>query len=302
MPTTATRQAASASTRATNGARAGGRLTVGDYVGLTASQAAQAVRRAGLRAALERSFGCAPELMGQVVAQEPTAGSVLQRNRIVVLHIAAPAMAEPDARIHEPVGETPVSQRLALGDPPAPDVTDEPHESALYERDGLSTETDELVVHADDIFAGRRGELPVWRRYPRRRLTTVVCAVRVRLAKRPRFVAVVGALLALWAAVAISSTTSGGRASHPPVAVRADDHGTTRATAMAPAGAIAQAARMPRAGAHESERRRPSTRRRPTPAHDRVARGHPRPYSSVLAPTAQPSPAPQQTQGGPFSP
>ena len=74
--------------------RPSGRQVVGDYVGQPASDAAQAVRRAGLRPGLDRSFGCASELVGQVVAQEPTAGSDLTRNGLVTLYVAAPGVAE----------------------------------------------------------------------------------------------------------------------------------------------------------------------------------------------------------------
>ena len=71
-----------------------GRQAVGDYVGQPAGDAAQAVRRAGLRPGLDRSFGCAEELIGLVVAQEPTAGSSLARNGMVTLYVAAPG-SEP---------------------------------------------------------------------------------------------------------------------------------------------------------------------------------------------------------------
>jgi hypothetical protein len=67
-----------------------GRQAVGDYVGQPAGDAAQAVRRAGLRPGLDRSFGCAEELTGLVVAQEPAAGSDLARNGMVTLYVAAP--------------------------------------------------------------------------------------------------------------------------------------------------------------------------------------------------------------------
>jgi len=71
-----------------------GRQAVGDYVGQPAGDAAQAVRRAGLRPGLDRSFGCAEDLIGLVVAQEPTAGSSLARNGMVTLYVAAPG-SEP---------------------------------------------------------------------------------------------------------------------------------------------------------------------------------------------------------------
>jgi hypothetical protein len=73
-----------------------GRLVVGEYVGQVAGEAAQAVRRAGLRPGLDRSFGCEAELTGLVVAQEPPAGSDLVRNGMVTLYVAAPGNAPTD--------------------------------------------------------------------------------------------------------------------------------------------------------------------------------------------------------------
>lgn len=67
-----------------------GQQAVGDYVGQPAGDAAQAVRRAGLRPGLDRSFGCPAELIGLVVAQEPAAGSDMARNGMVTLYVAAP--------------------------------------------------------------------------------------------------------------------------------------------------------------------------------------------------------------------
>jgi PASTA domain-containing protein len=80
------------SQRAKTARRSGGSgsQAVGDYVGQPAGEAAQAVRRAGLRAGLDRSFGCPAELVGLVVAQDPAAGSGLARNGMVTLYVAAP--------------------------------------------------------------------------------------------------------------------------------------------------------------------------------------------------------------------
>jgi hypothetical protein len=66
-----------------------GSEVVGDYVGRLAGEAAQAVRRAGLRPGLDRSFGCPAELVGLVVAQHPLAGTELTRNGMVTLYVAA---------------------------------------------------------------------------------------------------------------------------------------------------------------------------------------------------------------------
>jgi hypothetical protein len=80
---------------------------VGEYVGQAAGDAAQAVRRAGLRPGLDRSFGCEAELIGLVVAQEPAAGGDLARNGMVTLYVAAP-------------GNAPVDEDTDAPDPPAP--------------------------------------------------------------------------------------------------------------------------------------------------------------------------------------
>jgi PASTA domain len=93
-----------------------GRVVVAEHVGQTAAQAAQAIRRSGLRPALERSLGCEPELIGQIVAQEPSPGSELARNAMVTLYVAAPGAAareeSPDPT-HAPSVEEPASAALA---------------------------------------------------------------------------------------------------------------------------------------------------------------------------------------------
>jgi PASTA domain len=81
--------------RAKRGGSAGRQL-VGEYVGEPAGQAAQAVRRSGLRPGLDRSFDCPPELVGRVVAQDPPGGSELGRNGLVTLFVAAPGAGPQD--------------------------------------------------------------------------------------------------------------------------------------------------------------------------------------------------------------
>lgn len=111
------------SQRAKTARRGGaGVQAVGDYVGQPAGEAAQAVRRAGLRPGLDRSFGCPVELTGLVVAQDPAAGSDLARNGMVTLYVAAPG-GEPldrDAEI------TPQAASAAEGEPRAPEPADDP--------------------------------------------------------------------------------------------------------------------------------------------------------------------------------
>jgi hypothetical protein len=92
--------------RAGRGRPRHGRLVVAEHVGQTAAQAAQAVRRSGLRPGLERSLGCAPEVIGQVIAQEPSGGSELARNAMVTLYIGAPGAGPldigEDSRLEHP--------------------------------------------------------------------------------------------------------------------------------------------------------------------------------------------------------
>jgi hypothetical protein len=84
-----------------------GRLTVGDYVGAPAGEAAEAVRRAGLKPGLDRQVGYPAESVGRVVAQEPPAGETQQRGGIVTLYVAAPGplAAGGQALSQEPAAE-----------------------------------------------------------------------------------------------------------------------------------------------------------------------------------------------------
>jgi hypothetical protein len=92
-----------------------GRLIVGEHVGHAAAQAAQAVRRAGLRPGLERSFGGEAEQVGLVVAQDPSAGSELARNGMVTLYVAAPGPAPT----HESCAPEADSQRMPAAPVPS---------------------------------------------------------------------------------------------------------------------------------------------------------------------------------------
>ncbi len=109
--------------RAKTARRGGGSgpQAVGDYVGQPAGEAAQAVRRGGLRPGLDRSFGCPAELTGLVVAQDPAAGSGLARNGMVTLYVAAPG-GEPldgDAEL------APAASDASEGELRAPEPSDE---------------------------------------------------------------------------------------------------------------------------------------------------------------------------------
>jgi PASTA domain len=96
-------------------------LVVNEYVGQTAADAATSIRRAGLRPGLERSLGCDPELVGQVIAQEPPAGSELARNAMVTLYVAAPGAAPDDESLdpqpaREPAVSPPATAQASLPD------------------------------------------------------------------------------------------------------------------------------------------------------------------------------------------
>lgn len=85
-----------------------GGVRVDRFEGLPAGEAIALVRRAGLRPALERVEGYAPDVEGLVVSQEPAAGSMLQADGPVRLFIAAPrrAIVEPRDEPDAPAGES----------------------------------------------------------------------------------------------------------------------------------------------------------------------------------------------------
>lgn len=77
-----------------------GLLRVGDHVGLSAAQAAQAIRRAGLRPGLERCLGYPEQQTGLVVEQDPPGGTELARNALVRIFVAAPGgSGQPDTQV-----------------------------------------------------------------------------------------------------------------------------------------------------------------------------------------------------------
>ncbi len=134
------------SQRAKTARRGGGSgsQAVGDYVGQPAGEAAQAVRRAGLRPGLDRSFGCPAELVGLVVAQDPAAGSGLARNGMVTLYVAAPGGEPLDGDAEAPTAAGSASDdELLLAEPAG---------------DSLSTPT--VPVRARRRKRGRAQRLP----------------------------------------------------------------------------------------------------------------------------------------------
>jgi PASTA domain len=97
----------------------GGQPVVGDYLGCPASEATRAIRRAGLRPGLERSFGYPAQITGEVVAQEPAAGTQVARSSLVRIFVAAPGDT-PDQHDASPA-ETLAASDVATVEPTGPD-------------------------------------------------------------------------------------------------------------------------------------------------------------------------------------
>lgn len=356
-----------------------GRLVVGDHVGQPAAEAAQAVRRAGLRPGLDRSLGCDANLVGLIVAQDPPAGGELARNAMVTLYVAAPGpaltqeTAEPDIhRDDQParfliaaeaeLGQTdaappqesarrPRKPRLAAGarteafEPPSepkapiqqsagreePPLGQEPtaprwdvqpyaeeprshafQEAVLPETGEQELPHEEFTVHREDVFAGRAGELPAWRRvYPRKGVAATLRRPLAWAAAHPVLATTTCAMLIVWAAIAVMSTLAG-RPSHTPsasaISRREPDTRfpkttggrvpararTVRPTSSGSAGTQDRAA-PPRPAPAKAGRRTA----RPVKASVQPASGSPpsSPPGAVRAPSV-----PAQSSGGPFSP
>ena len=221
-----------------------GRWAVGEYVGLIAAEAAQTVRRAGLRPGLDRSFGCSPELFGQVVAQDPPAGGELARNGLVTLYVAAPSVVQADesdldggdeqAPAPEAV-DAPSEQNALEWDPvgvadPTPARDAERYEAPdeeYEEPDETWIEDEHAPVAHDEAWTvdaptreGRSahvGAAPAsvargHRGGRREQSLTRFDGVRARFAEHPWLVGVVGGTLAVWAVVGVAAMLTGHRA------------------------------------------------------------------------------------------
>jgi hypothetical protein len=234
--------------------RRGGRSrlqAVGDYTGQLAGQAAQAVRRAGLKPGLERSFGFAPELLGQIVAQEPQAGGELARNGLVTLYVAAPGSEAPvEAPVAEPVVSEHskvevASQRLALAEPTsvrslngprarkshrAPGVGGSPIDPPPPPRFPNADRAPEAVtvdalehVEAEEAWVGEQYVIGADELFGGRVSTAAPAWRRVyprrhrgldaRLSGRPRLVTAALAILGVWLLVAGAAALTGHRGS-----------------------------------------------------------------------------------------
>ncbi len=262
-----------------------GRQVVGDYVGQHASDAAQAVRRAGLRPGLDRSFGCAPELVGQVVEQEPTAGSDLARNGLVTLYVAAPGIAEIATDEHPAPGSPPVPAALDATDEDAPSSA----EPRRRRKPGRATRAPQVfgTAPAQDAETASEAEsdteaacAPAWpgEEEPREevgdeqagdQLTEEFVVhvddlfagrerrawrrvyprrrLRVQLAGHPWLVGIVGVLLAAWVVVGVAAALAG----HSPSA----HHGS------APRAIVRHSAARPIGSGKPSPSRRPAVHR-----------------------------------------
>jgi hypothetical protein len=348
-----------------------GALVLGDYVGQFAAHAAQAVRRAGLRPGLDRSFGCDPDLTGTVVAQDPPAGSDLARNAMVTLYVAAPgptqaqetgetgiqASDQPEgplspadaesakavASSFQPGARRPRKPGLGAAartveSPPESNTArhhvaggqeaiapgwgarapeEEPRSQVLEEAAFDDTHHhkrphDERAAHLEDIFVGRTGELPPWRHvYPRRPIAAMLRRPLAWAGSHPVLATTAGAMLALWIAVAVAGGLAGqpGHTHGASVISQREPDIRTGQTAGERAPARAQTGR-PRADGSAKGQLRPrrSRQRAPTAAQDRAkAAGAGTPTSSrrslpAAVASRPPSPAPEPTRGGPFSP
>lgn len=339
-------------------------LIVGSYVGELAGEAAQAVRRAGLKPGLERTFGYEPHELGQVVAQQPASGGELARNGLVTLYVAAPGDEDIEQRACEPVGEpstlahdraAPASERdakiprprkpgraareaRAVDPPPAPwtrnsqeqgeavtevagaYAAEDRREQAPAMPDEPASEleeidTSELVVHAEELFAGRAASTRAGRRHypPRAR-----GPLRTRAAEHPWLVGTAGALLALWLIVALASALGGHARQSNPSRPRSDNYaalGSEKTPApraswphSSPGAPHPQGTRKARVRTRRT--RRPSERQGDAAAAPLDRASHAPAHTTVPSPTAGGSVRASATaarerdprNGGPFSP
>ncbi len=155
-----TAQARTRGPSAQSGARRGPtRLVVGDHVGQPAGEAAQAVRRAGMRPALDRSFGYNAAETGLVVEQDPAAGTEVARNAMVTLYVAAPAPGPTThGRAEAGPGEQDVEHRDASSDDTAAALLPEDSSERSRPRRVVMPQATEADVAEDLVTAGGDAE------------------------------------------------------------------------------------------------------------------------------------------------
>lgn len=308
---------------------------VNDYVGQRASEVAQSVRRAGLKPALERTFGWGPEQIGLVVAQEPSPGAELARNSSVKLYVGAPGENDPEegappAQAEEPAPHRadavvdqaagPRRRKVGLAHhetaepspppppwPPEPPREPEPHTEDLRRIDDPSPA--QLAERAGEVFAERRA-LRGWR-------SRVAWPARARGWRHSRLAKVAAVVGVLWLAVGLASAfSSHGRGRSAGATVHRD--GTPSLGEAKPAPASRTAEEKPHAEpprADEPVRRHRHARNERSHARAggaRTARGERRktaravPSPSIIARSSLPASAEAPPipipQGGPFSP
>ena len=200
----------------------------------------------------------------------------------------------------------------------APSGGEEPWVEVADEQTGDELAGEELVVDADELFAGRASAgLPAWRRvYPR----PTGRGAGARLAGHPWLVGTAGLMLAVWAVVGITAALAGHPASVHHGSVLSGAAGGARAPAIDAAQVSAQrhtvvhpAKRSTVTGT--ARRRRAARRHNPEPAPAGGAAARPEGAGVQSSPPPQParpgSPTPasapppsaeEQTQGGLFSP
>ena len=136
-------------------------LVVGDHVGHPGGDAVQAVRRAGMRPALDRSFGYSAAQRGLVVEQDPASGTEVARNAMVTLYVAAPS---PGAGTDSPAELSARAPRLEdeqasrdVAQPPGADESEHPRRPLVSEEASRPNVADDLAT--EEFIAARGAEL-----------------------------------------------------------------------------------------------------------------------------------------------
>ena len=299
------------------GRRGRSALVVGDHVGAPAGDAAQAVRRAGMRPALDRSFGHSAAETGTVVEQDPAAGSEVARNAMVTLYVAAPQPGAPVDSTGEPgvggngLGDETDRDDADAASPPVAWGPEGPHGSrAVIEEVTRADVTDAVMtdeftvqpVGAEDLARSgfedpfsrdAKGAAHFRHVYPRKPLGLTLRAA-VRRVWRYRLAAIAALLLA---AVLAGQSMGGGPGAQRKVARGATPapsppRPTYRRTGMRRNPSVSRRARSTRARLPHRHSVKPSGAPAPPPPVTRAA-----PATGPAAPQRPPGNA-----GGPFSP
>ena len=203
----------------------------------------------------------------------------------------------------------------------APDG-EELDEGRLQEQGDAEVSHDDFVVHLDDVLGGRSDGPPAWRRvYPRRGIFAAlgrIGGIRAWLGEHSLLAKAIGAALAVWILVGLTSALDSQHTGNPTssVASPSNQPARTRTTqarppVSAPSVASArQTARSPQVRPTARHSEAPHLHRQRAPVIEAAANPQrltvrapvaPPPASSAPA-SAPAAPPAQQTQGGLFSP